>query len=807
MFAKILILKKDSNYDQILTYLAPDHQQVGPGALVVVPVRGALQEGLILALEAEKPEFKAIKPIQKVQEKRPFLSSAVLQLAEWLAAYYLCSLNKAVHLFLPPPLRQKEKKVLVTGSAQSSGKLLQEGLEQVLYETVRANPAIFTAEKLVRKWGPDARGVLTALLTEGLLAEQSLFKPIINERTMVQVQLTAQAPDWKTVASAAPRQAEILRMIQEGARTVEEIRTKSSASSSVLKTLEKKGWLTLEEAVVRRSPLTGLLESNRVAVLNEAQTTAAAKICSALRNKDRKTWLLFGVTGSGKTEVYLQAMKEALAQGRQILYLVPEISLTPQLFSILLDHFGSGVALLHSALSAGERFDEWRRIHDKEAMIVLGARSAVFAPFTDLGLIIIDEEHENTYKQNEPDPRYDARRVAEEAADIFGSVIIRGSATPALESWQKAKTGAYELLRLPQRVAGRPLPQIQIIDMKKELQAGNHGLFSQYLREALEKTFRAGEQAILFINRRGFHTFLICRECGHILTCPHCSITLTYHRANDSLLCHYCNYRRKAYTQCPSCGSRFLRYTGTGTERVAEELTKNYPGIRFTRLDADTTQKKGSHFQLLKEFEKGKSQVLIGTQMIAKGLDFPNVTLAGIMNGDNLVNMPDYQSAARAFQLITQVAGRAGRGELPGEVVVQTYSPEHYVYTTVKRQDYETFISQEMENRRLVKYPPFTYLIRILVSGIDEKKVLDRIEYLEKIFKIEIEKDKKTETELFGPAPAPIHCIKGRYRYHLLLRGEDLPRLQAIAAQARSLPGKAGTEPRVIIDVEPQNLL
>lgn len=807
MFADVLILKDTSGHDQILTYHAPEHLQALPGALAAVPVRGRMQEGLILDLSDKRPELDRILPIREMLSAGPLLSGAALRLARWLAEYYLCSLNKTVQLFLPPPLRQKEKKALVRGNAESGGSLLLDETAQALYAAVCARPAYYTADLAARKFGPGTKNVLAELQKNNLLAEQTVFIPQAGAKKIPVWEATGQAPVWTSVAKTAPRQAAILQTLQEESLTPEAFREKHPGAQAALRSMEKKGWITQSEAILRRNPLQEALPANRADALNTEQVSAAQALAASIRSREKKNWLLFGVTGSGKTEVYLRALEEALTLDRQALYLVPEISLTPQISSVLLDKFGSRVAVLHSALSAGERHDEWQRIKNKEAMIVLGPRSAVFAPFCDLGLIIIDEEHENTYKQNEPDPRYDARRVAEEAAAVYAAVLVRGSATPSLETWQKMRRGKYELLRLSRRVARRPLPSLRIIDMKKELQAGNQGLFSQYLLEALERTFRAGQQAILFINRRGFHTFLICRECGHTVHCPHCSITLTYHRATNSLLCHYCNYRRKAIEKCPSCGSPFLRYTGTGTERVADEIARRFPGVGLTRLDADTTQHKGSHLQLLKEFQEGRSQVLIGTQMIAKGLDFPKVTLAGIINGDNLVNMPDYQSAERAFQLITQVAGRAGRADLPGEVVVQTYSPEHYVYAAVQAQDYEAFISQEMENRRLLEYPPFSRLIRVLVSGREEKKVLDRIENLEKIFKIEIEKDNKTEIALFGPAPAPISCIKGRFRHHLLLKGGELGRLRNIARQARRSMDKTEQEPRVIIDVEPQNLL
>lgn len=808
MFADVLILRPESGYDQILTYLVPEGwDKAVPGILVAVQVKNKSEKGIVLRLFAERPKISKLQPLREILADEPLLSGKALMIARWLSEYYLCSLNKVIHLFLPPPVRQKETERITANPNETGEHILLGKLERDIYLAVKNyTRKNLTRKQIIKKFGSEAKNALEFLIKNGLLQSNKEFVVQDSGRKKLQIELTSLAPRWQDIVKKAPKQAQILRALENGPATAEELRGTNVLSGAIIKTIKNKGWISITETIQLRSPITGLMKAQRPDNLNTEQTYAAEKICMSIQNRKAKKWLLYGVTGSGKTEVYLKAIEETLKKERQVLYLVPEISLTPQITSLLIENFGLKIAILHSALSHGERYDEWMRINKGEAKVVLGPRSAVFAPFYDLGLIIIDEEHENTFKQNEPDPRYDARTVADKAAEIYKAVLVKGSATPSLQTCFQVKKREYELLQLSQRVAARPLPDIRVVDMRKEAIQGSRGLFSNYLQESLRKVFQAGEQAILFINRRGFHTFTICRECGLTLNCPRCSISMTYHRAQGRLVCHYCNYERNVPQKCPSCGSRFLQYYGSGTERVAEEFEKIFPHIAYTRVDTDTTQRKGSHFLLLKDFEQGKSQVLIGTQMIAKGLNFPEVTLVGIINPDVLINMPDYQSSERAYQLITQVAGRAGRGQKRGEVVIQSYDPGHYVFSSVIEQKHWRYISQEMENRMLLKYPPFYSIIRILVSGTQEKKVLDRQEYLNKIFKMEIEKN-NAEIEIYGPAPAPILYLKGRYRYHLLLKGKDLFKLQKLVKALIEEIKELNPEPRVIIDVEPQNLM
>ncbi len=807
MFCDVLILQPESAHDQIYTYLLPETTEAQVGSLVSVPVRQSFWQGIILKIYGEKPEFKVIKPIKEVLCEEPLITRAGLQLAYWLSDYYVCSLNKAVKVFLPPPIRQKEKEFLVVGPVKGEEHLFLSEMEKEIFREVMDNqiPGMIP-RRIVEKYGKEAKAVLESLKKAGLIKVKKVFVPRVAAKKVTVVRLTGRFNDCKTAGRRAPRQAEIIEMLRDGPKLLAELEKHGKSIRASLKALKEKGWVETFQVEAGRDPKNMIVEPQRPALLNADQEAACEAICESIRKHHPQIFYLFGVTGSGKTEVYLKAVQEALDLGRQSLYLVPEIALTPQITSILLDAFGPEVAVLHSALSAGERYDEWMRIRRGEARVILGPRSAVFAPFSDLGLIIIDEEHENTYKQNEPDPRYDARQVALELARYYKATLVFGSATPSLQGFYKTAGGYYQLLELPRRVGQHPLPEIKIIDMKKENREGHTSIFSRELLGALERVLTSEEQAILFINRRGYHTFVLCRDCGHPLMCPHCSITLTYHHSRQVLTCHYCGFSRSVPRNCPSCGSSFIRFFGTGTERVEEECNKFFPHARYLRMDTDTTQNKGSHAAIIKEFAEKKAQVLIGTQMVAKGLDFPAVTLVGVINADTLLNIPDFQAAERTFQLLTQVAGRAGRGEKRGKVLIQTHYPEHYLFSTIVENDYRLFFQQEIENRRLLQYPPFHYLARLLVSGFDEKKVIERVEFFAKMLKIEIN-SRELETELLGPAPAPIAVIKGRYRYHLILKSESLCLLQRLTRLIKDKARELPLEPRTIIDIEPQSIL
>ena len=514
--------------------------------------------------------------------------------------------------------------------------------------------------------------------------------------------------------------------------------------------------------------------------------------------------LLHGVTGSGKTEVYLRTLRYVLHQGKGAMILVPEIALTPQLIGRFRAVLGEYVEVLHSNMSDGERFDAWQRLSRGETRVVVGVRSAVFAPVQNLGLIIMDEEHESTFKQSEPDPRYHARESARHRMEQNNGLLLLGSATPSVETYYRVQENGGTLLTMHHRAKQQALPEVQIINMAREFQTGNRSMFSARLTQAIEESLQHGEQVILFLNRRGFSSSILCRECGHTLTCEKCAIALTYHKEQQLAKCHYCDYMEPVPGKCPQCGSRFIRYMGSGTELVEEEVKKRWPWVVTDRMDLDTTQNKGAHQEILERFAKGETQVLIGTQMVAKGLDFPNVTTVGVLAADMILNLPDYTASERTFQLLTQVAGRAGRGDKPGHVIIQSYNPEHYSLMTAQHHNYEQFYQKELQMRRLMEYPPFTYMVRILVSDYTDTDLLEQLMQMTgAIAKM------YPEIEFLGPAQAPIAMIRKRHRYHVILKGKSLALLREAAEYGQkviNLSRKSKTL-RILIDVEPSNVL
>lgn len=507
-------------------------------------------------------------------------------------------------------------------------------------------------------------------------------------------------------------------------------------------------------------------------VLREEQRIAYEAVKKAVDEKQSEVFLMHGITGSGKTEVYLQAISDVLEQGMTALMLVPEIALTPQMVERFKARFGDEVAVLHSGLSAGERYDEWRKIRSGEARVSVGARSSVFAPFKNLGLIIIDEEHEASYKQADY-PRYHARDVAMWRAEYNHCPVILGSATPSLESYARAEKGVYTLLTIKERANQFPVPSVQVVNMRDELYAGNRSMFSEALTHAIKDRIQKGEQIVLFLNRRGHAQFMLCRDCGYVPQCPNCDISLTYHRVTDELKCHYCGYKEPKVLNCPNCTGEHIREMGVGTQKVEELIYKHFDGAQVIRMDNDTTSKKGAHERLLTQFKNGEANILLGTQMIAKGLDFPNITLVGVLNADTMLNLPDFRSAERTYQLLTQVAGRAGRAEKEGHVIIQTYNPDHYAIEHAKNNDFLGFYKQEMQFRKVGKYPPYFYLVNLVFSQEDMKKVLLESRHIHEVLLQHL----TPGSFVLGPAPCAIGRINNQYRFQIIIKFKSEPEL------------------------------
>ncbi len=685
------------------------------------------------------------------------------------------------HVLVPFGLGDRWKEGFVVALSETTD--LDPALVKDVARIIEPYPVLLPEQIALAKWMHGAYRclfidalacMLPAQLRGGRVREKQVVTVRVQDGVNVEEQLA--------LLFRAPAQAAVLRIVSEaGEIPKSELSKLLPGAPGAISALLKKGVLTEGSETVFRKPAAPKM-GERPHTLTAAQEQAVRAIEAAMHDPAHNTVLLHGVTGSGKTEVYLNAIRACVEQGKQAIVLVPEISLTPQTVGRFSARFGERIAVLHSRLSAGERFDEWRRIRLGMADIVIGARSAVFAPAERLGLVIIDEEHEPSY-QSEKSPRYSAIDVAAQRVREAGGALVLGSATPQLVSYYRALSGRYTLCTLPDRVAGRPLPEVEIVNMRDELLMGNNGIFSDRLTELLAETLANGRQAMLFINRRGYSTFVSCRSCGYVLKCENCDISMTYHKIEGRTRCHYCGSTKPLPAKCPACGKPFLKQFGVGTEQVEETLHRLFPSVRSFRMDTDTMRTKDAYGRILSDFAAGRAQVLIGTQMIAKGHDFPNVTLVGVVAADTTLNLPDYRSPERTFQLLTQVAGRAGRDEAPGRVVLQTYAPQHPIIRFAKEQNYPAFYQYEIAERRKLLYPPFSLFLRVVFSDRAEGKTAEAcIAYskaLEAALRETLGEEGKNDILLLVAAEAPIARIAGLVRYQLLIKLLRTKRLPA----------------------------
>lgn len=619
---------------------------------------------------------------------------------------------------------------------------------------------------------------------------------------MVQIKSSVVLEDFQ---KKAPKQYEILNYLQRNSSMrLSELVKNLDTDYSTVRALEEKGLIKIYEIEVNRYKLKKIAESKPL-LLTDEQSYAVNKIKKSIYNNIFDKYLLFGVTGSGKTEVYLQLIDMCLKSGKNSIVLVPEISLTAQTIERFVSRFGDKVAVMHSGLSQGERFDEWRKIKDGLVNVVVGVRNAVFAPFSNVGLIIIDEEHESTYKQSDMRPRYNAKEVAEKRCEIENAVLVLGSATPSIETYYKAMHGEYKMMKLSKRI-NLSMPQIEIVNMSNELSIGNSSIFSRSLYGKIKENLKKREQTILFLNRRGYSSFVSCRDCGYVPKCPNCDISLTYHFQEKKLVCHYCGYDQQMADICPQCSSKRIRYLGIGTERIEKDIKKYFPEARVLRMDIDTTQTKGSHEKIFYDFKNGNADILIGTQMISKGFDIPNVTLVGVILADITLNIPDFRSGEKTFQLLTQVAGRAGRGEKPGRVIIQTYEEDNYSILASHDQNYIGFYNEEIKYREIFKYPPFVHLMNIVISGDDKKEVIKNSADIYNICQNVINKTRnKSYNKILGPASAPISKINNKFRWQVIIKSEDRNILLKVAQNIES--AKHPKDIKIYIDIDPNSIM
>ncbi|WP_017753677.1 primosomal protein N' [Calidifontibacillus oryziterrae] len=771
--AKVIVDIPANQIDRPFDYLIPkewaDKDFVQPGMRVVVPFGPRKVQGFVSAITHNTAvESEKIKPIQSVLDLTPVLTPELLQLGEWICGTTLSFLITAYQAMLPAAMKVKYEKEVHIFDLQSvkNDQLLQFATDSVIqWKEIEKNKMIFP---LIQKEIQNGNAEVVYRVEDR--AKKKKKRHIIPKLSLKELSEFADS-----LPMQASKQKEVLHFFlkhQDGVE-LQQLLSTLQTSAAPIHALVTKGVLQESFVEVYRDPYQHRnFEATMPLELTNEQKHAIEPILQSIKNGQNDVFLMFGITGSGKTEIYLQAIASVLRAGKEAIMLVPEIALTPMMVERFKGRFGNDVAVLHSGLSTGEKYDEWRKIQQKEVRVVVGARSAIFAPFENIGIIIIDEEHETSYKQEE-NPRYHARDVAIERGKNHKCPVILGSATPSLESFARANKNVYRLLTLKERINARKLPTVEVVDMRKELKNGNRSMFSITLLKKLTERLERGEQSVLFLNRRGFSTFIMCRDCGYVLNCPHCDISLTYHKKDSKLKCHYCAYEIPLPRVCPECSSDHIRFFGTGTQKVEEELAKLLPEARVIRMDVDTTSRKGAHEQLLQAFQGKKADILLGTQMIAKGLDFPNVTFVGVLAADTMLHLPDFRASEKTFQLITQVSGRAGRHELPGEVVIQTYTPEHYSIELAAIPDFESYYYHEMMIRKIHQYPPFYYLTLITISHSEIMKVVDTADKIARFLRSNL----SNNAIILGPSASPIPRIKDRYRYQCMIKYKHEPKL------------------------------
>lgn len=767
----------DKPYDYLVPQSLSDRAAVGKRVTVPFGRGNRASEGIILAL-AEAPRRPELKAVSAVLDDRPVLTAAQLKLALWLRERYFCTLYDGVKAILPAGLwyRLQERYALAPGvdrqRALDSG---ETPLQRQVLEALVLNHGGLDADRLADLCGPDAAAAARELTAQGLVEAQTAALRKISDKLVRRVTLAVSPEEAMAMVEpkrrSAPLRYEVVKLLCAiGSGLSTDICYFTGASAPTLRSLEKSGIVTFSQEESLRVPRQPEAYAGPI-VLNREQQAAYDGILALWGRESGACALLYGVTGSGKTSVYIRLMEETLRRGRRGMVLVPEIALTPQMMSKFTAYFGDRVVMLHSSLSLGERYDQDKRIRRGEVDLVLGTRSAVFAPLENLGMIILDEEQEASY-QSESTPRYHARDVAKYLCAQWGATLVLGSATPSVESAWLAQKGVYQKMILRERYNRQPLPRVVIADLRQEVRAGNSGAISEPLRMELEENLRRGEQSILFINRRGASRTLLCGECGAAPQCPRCSAPLTYHSANGRLMCHYCGYSQRAEERCPDCGG-LRKQVGVGTQKVEEELGRLFPEAQVLRMDADTVS--GNHEKLLTKFEKERIPILLGTQMVAKGLDFENVTLVGVLAADQGLYVDNYHAAERTFSLLTQVVGRAGRGSKDGRAVIQTYTPDNEVIAAAARQDYNSFYAAEIRLRRARRYPPFADLFTLTVSGPQEGAVLRAASELRDALRTAAAApaEDSLEQEVLGPAPAPVVKVNNRYRYRLFWVGRN----------------------------------
>lgn len=806
--AKVIVDVPTMQTDQPFTYLVPENlnEQLAVGMRVEVPFGNGNRhvQGFVLAIEPMAATVLdetnvQLKELVAVLDLKPVLNTEMLALADYMKEKTFAFKITCLQTMLPSVMRADYQKYIYLTDELSEE--LQDqlfyGLEEISWDQAQE------------------RGILPQLMALRKQQKVDIRYEVTTRNKVKMVRFIQAAKEFEQLEEirlglrkGAKKKEQLLYYLQrlgtEKITAVKEMK-ELGFSTALLNEAAKNSWLTFIEKEAYRDPFANqTFEKTTALSLNAEQQVAVETILQSVQEQQSQTYLLEGITGSGKTEVYLQVIAEVLNQGKTAIMLVPEISLTPQMVQRFKSRFGEHVAVMHSGLSQGEKYDEWRKIERGEAEVVVGARSAIFAPIENIGVIIIDEEHEASYKQEET-PRYHARDLAIWRSEYHHCPVVLGSATPSLESRARAQKNVYQRLRLTQRAnQAATLPTIDVVDMRQEVENGNVSSFSMSLQEKLQERLEKNEQSVLLLNRRGYSSFVMCRDCGYVLPCPNCDISLTLHMDSKTMKCHYCGHEERIPYRCPNCGQDKIRYYGTGTQKVEEELQTLLPDSRILRMDVDTTRRKGAHEKILRTFGEGQADILLGTQMIAKGLDFPNVTLVGVLNADTALNLPDFRSSERTFQLLTQVSGRAGRAEKPGEVIIQSFNPEHYAIQLAKAQDYEDFYTKEMYIRHRGDYPPYYFTVQITASHPEEN------EAAKQMFQIatKLKQGLSPQAILLGPTPNAIMRVNNRYFYQVIIKYKQEPMLQPLLKEILTDTQRATARGlKLSIDAEPMNFI
>ena len=806
--AKVIVDVPTMQTDQPFTYLVPENinEQLAVGMRVEVPFGNGNRhvQGFVLAIEPMAATVLdetnvQLKELVAVLDLKPVLNTEMLALADYMKEKTFAFKITCLQTMLPSVMRADYQKYIYLTDELSEE--LQDqlfyGLEEISWDQAQE------------------RGILPQLMALRKQQKVDIRYEVTTRNKVKMVRFIQAAKEFEQLEEirlglrkGAKKKEQLLYYLQrlgtEKVTAVKEMK-ELGFSTALLNEAAKNGWLTFIEKEAYRDPFANqTFEKTTALSLNAEQQVAVETILQSVQEQQSQTYLLEGITGSGKTEVYLQVIAEVLNQGKTAIMLVPEISLTPQMVQRFKSRFGEHVAVMHSGLSQGEKYDEWRKIERGEAEVVVGARSAIFAPIENIGVIIIDEEHEASYKQEET-PRYHARDLAIWRSEYHHCPVVLGSATPSLESRARAQKNVYQRLRLTQRAnQAATLPTIDVVDMRQEVENGNVSSFSMSLQEKLQERLEKNEQSVLLLNRRGYSSFVMCRDCGYVLPCPNCDISLTLHMDSKTMKCHYCGHEERIPYRCPNCGQDKIRYYGTGTQKVEEELQTLLPDSRILRMDVDTTRRKGAHEKILRTFGEGQADILLGTQMIAKGLDFPNVTLVGVLNADTALNLPDFRSSERTFQLLTQVSGRAGRAEKPGEVIIQSFNPEHYAIQLAKAQDYEDFYTKEMYIRHRGDYPPYYFTVQITASHPEENEAAKQMFQIAR----KLKQGLSPQAILLGPTPNAIMRVNNRYFYQVIIKYKQEPMLQPLLKEILTDTQRATARGlKLSIDAEPMNFI